>query len=216
MLRIVFLGPPGAGKGTQAAAVARDLGIPHLSTGDLLRAAVAAGTALGKEADGHMRAGRLVPDDLVLRILQERLGREDARAGFLLDGYPRNEAQARKLGEITPLDAVILFDIPESALVERLTQRRSCPTCGTVYNLRTRPPRVAGRCDNDGATLVERSDDRIEAVQTRLKVYREQTMPLIEYYRSTGRLQSIDASGAPEDVRQRIEAALARVSTARR
>jgi adenylate kinase len=204
--RIVFLGPPGAGKGTQAATLARDLGIPHLSTGDLLRAAVAARTPLGLEADDHMRAGRLVPDGLVLKILEERLARPDAREGFLLDGFPRNRAQAETLEQLTPLDAVVSFDLDSEELVRRLSDRRVCPQCQTVYNLSSRPPQAAGRCDKDGTTLIQRSDDRPEAVAMRLKVYAEQTAPLLEFYRQRGLLRPVDARGSPDEVARRVRA----------
>ena len=208
MPRIIFLGPPGAGKGTQAVEIARELGIPHLSTGDLLRAAVAAKTPLGSEADRYMRAGELVPDSLVLGLLKERLERPDARSGFLLDGVPRTVPQAEALERIAPVDHVVSFEIPESALEERLTQRRSCPACGTVYNLSTAPPRVAGRCDRDGAALTQRSDDRPEAVETRLAAYRDQTAPLLGYYRARGRLRPVDAQGSRDEVARRVRAVL--------
>jgi adenylate kinase len=207
--RIVFLGPPGAGKGTQAVLIAHDWGIPHLSTGDLLRAAAAAGTPLGKEADGFMRAGKLVPDHLVLRILSERIGQPDTVQGFLLDGFPRTLDQAKALTEFTELDHVISFEIPDSLLVERLTQRRQCPKCGAVYNLATRPPKVPDRCDRDGSVLEQRADDAPQAVSIRLKVYHQQTAPLIEFYRDQGILHAIDATGTPAEVGQRIRAALA-------
>lgn len=208
MRRIVFLGPPGVGKGTQAARLAAELHVPHLSTGDLLRAAVAAQTPLGREADGHMRAGRLVPDALVLGILRERLAAPDARDGFLLDGYPRNLAQAEALAAITPVDAVLAFDLPREALVERLTGRRVCPTDQSVYHVAFHPPKVPGRCDRDGAELVQRPDDRPEAVGTRLAVYAEQTEPLLAHYRTNGLLRPIDARGSPDEVAARIRAAL--------
>jgi adenylate kinase len=208
MARIVLLGPPGAGKGTQAKELAAHLGIPHLSTGEMLREAVRAKTSLGVEADVHMRAGRLVPDDLVLRILKERLARSDAGAGFVLDGYPRNVPQAKELEQFARVDRVISFDIPEGVLVERLTQRWNCPTCGTVYNLATRPPKKAGVCDHDGVALVQRTDDRSEAVRTRLAVYEEQTAPLLEYYRVREALTPIDATGTPEQVGRRLRNAL--------
>ncbi|MFI5414250.1 MAG: adenylate kinase [Candidatus Lutacidiplasmatales archaeon] len=208
MPRIVLLGPPGAGKGTQAKVLAQHLHVPHLSTGDLLRESVRAKSSLGEEADVYMRAGRLVPDDLVLRILRERLGRADAATGYILDGYPRNVAQANELDRIAPIDRVLSFDLPESALVERLTQRWTCPKCGTAYNLATRPPKVPGACDLDGTSLVQRADDAPAAVRTRLAVYREQTEPLLEHYRRLGRLTPIDARGTPEQVAQRLRTAL--------
>ena len=205
MRRIVFLGPPGAGKGTQAAALARSLGIPHLSTGDLLRAAVAAKTPLGEEADGYMRQGLLVPDELVLRMLGERLKGPDAARGFLLDGFPRTLPQAEALARVTPLDHVVWFQLPELLLMERLTQRRNCPKCGTVYNLATRPPRDDGRCDHDGTELVQRADDHPGAVKKRLEAYSTQTTPLLEYYREHQLLRPLDASGAPDEVARKLE-----------
>jgi adenylate kinase len=209
MHRIVFLGPPGAGKGTQAALLAHELGIAHLSTGDLLRAAVAAGSSLGTEADAYMRAGKLVPDDLVIRILRDRLDHPDTSEGFLLDGFPRTLNQAELLDRFIPIERVIAFDLPEELLTERLTQRWVCPTCKTVYNVATAPPRTAGRCDLDGTALEQRTDDRLEAVRTRLGVYRQQTMPLLDYYRGKGTLEPLDARGEPAAVTARLRALLA-------
>jgi len=206
--RIVFLGPPGAGKGTQASRAARELGIPHLSTGDLLRQAAREGTALGKEAEQHMRAGRLVPDDLVLSILGERLAQPDAQRGFLLDGFPRNVAQAKALDKVAPIERVVAFKIPEGLLVERLTQRRNCPKCGTGYNLSTAPPRVPGRCDRDGELLVQRSDDEEASVRMRLKVYLQETVPLLDFYRKRGTLVEVDADGPPDSVASRMHDAV--------
>jgi adenylate kinase len=210
MVRLVLLGPPGAGKGTQATVLARELGVIHLSTGELLREEVRRGTALGAEADRFVRAGQLVPNDLVLRILAARLEEPTARAGFILDGYPRTAAQAETLTGITPIDHVLFFELPEGLLVGRLTQRRSCPTCGRTYNLTSLPPARPGVCDVEGSPLIQRSDDRPEAVETRLKVYREQTAPLLDYYERKGRLRRIDARGAPGEVTARLRAALAR------
>jgi adenylate kinase len=208
MHRIVFLGPPGVGKGTQAAEISRRLGIPHLSTGDLLRAAVAAKSPLGLEAEDHMRAGRLVPDDLVLQMLRTRLELPDAQHGFILDGFPRNTAQAVALDAITPIDVVVSFDLPTEVLVARLVDRRICPDCKTVYNLATKPPRVPGRCDREGAGLVHRPDDRPEAVTTRLQVYEDQTAPLLALYRGRGILRPIDARGTPGEVELRVRTAI--------
>jgi adenylate kinase len=208
MYRFVFLGPPGAGKGTQAARLAPRLGVPHLSTGDLLRAAVAARTSLGREAQGHMDAGQLVPDDLVLRILKERLSHPDARSGFVLDGFPRNRAQAEQLEKITPLEGVISFEIPAKLLIERLSGRRLCPVCQSVYNVVTQPPKVAGYCDRDHTELIQRPDDQPEAIATRLTVYAEKTAPLIEYYQTAGLLRPLDATGSPDEVSSRVRAAV--------
>ncbi len=204
MPRLVFLGPPGSGKGTQAPALARELGVPHLSTGDILRAAVAARTPRGLEAEDHIRAGRLVPDPLVLGLLRERLAAPDARTGFLLDGYPRNLAQARALEGLARVDRVLSFELPEERLVERLAGRRICPACASVYNVATAPPRTPGRCDRDGAELVQRPDDRPEAVSKRLRVFAEETAPLLAHYRELGLLRAIDASGPPGTVAERL------------
>ncbi|MGP8077143.1 MAG: adenylate kinase [Thermoplasmata archaeon] len=204
MHRIVFLGPPGVGKGTQASRLARELGVPHLSTGDLLRSAVAARTPLGLEAEGHIRAGRLVPDPLVLAILKERLQNPDCAGGFLLDGFPRNVAQAKELERISPLEGVLAFDLPFDVLIPRLSGRRVCPTCQAVYHVETQRPQRPGRCDRDGSELVLRPDDRPEAVRTRLTVYVEQTAPLLELYRARHLLRTVDASGSPDEVARRV------------
>ena len=208
MPRIVLLGPPGVGKGTQAARLSRTIGVPHLSTGDLLRAAVAARSPLGLRADDHIRAGRLVPDPLVLEILGERLARPDCADGFLLDGFPRNLAQADALDRIARIDAVLAFDLPTDVLVARLSGRRICPACQSVYHVESQPPRVSGRCDRDGTELVQRPDDRPEAVRTRLAVYAEQTAPLLAHYRAAGLLRPVDATGSPDDVAARVLAAV--------
>lgn len=209
MHRLVFVGPPGAGKGTQAAILARELGIVHLSTGDVLRSAVSERTDLGIQAEGFMRAGQLVPDPLVLKIIDANLHRPSAKAGFLLDGFPRNVAQAKALANLTSLDRVIAFEIPEELLLERLTQRWSCPTCARAYNTSTQPPKVAGRCDIDGTELVQRPDDRPEAVRTRLRVYREQTEPLLAFYAAQGLLRTVVAVGNVAEVSARLRAVVA-------
>lgn len=208
MPRIVLLGPPGSGKGTQATAIARALGIPHLSTGDMLRAAAKAGTPLGLEADRYMRAGELVPDRVVLGLLADELHRPGGGNGFLLDGFPRTVPQAEALGRLVRIDRVLSFELPEERLVDRLTGRRSCPVCGSVYNLTTQPPKDPARCDRDGTPLVQRADDRPEAVRTRLAVYDAQTRPLLEYYRARGLLTRVDAQGSVAEVGARIANAL--------
>ncbi len=204
MERIVLLGPPGAGKGTQAAELTGRLGLPHLSTGEMLREAVRSASPLGREAEQFMSAGRLVPDDLVLGILRDRIARPDARDGFLLDGYPRNRPQAETLARLTALDHVLFFHLPEEALLDRLTQRRHCPRCGRIYNLATRPPRIPDRCDDDGTPLERRPDDAPEAVRTRIRTYREATVPLLDYYAGRGLLRTVDATGSPAEVTGRI------------
>lgn len=159
-----------------------------------------------------MRAGRLVPDDLVLRILGERLARPDATHGFILDGFPRTIAQADALDRITALDAVVSFDVDPKVLVDRIAGRRSCPKCGAVYNLSSNPPRETGRCDRDGTELIQRPDDRVEAVEVRLRVYRDQTAPLREYYLRQGLLRPLDASGSPAEVAGRLRRLIAGLS----
>lgn len=197
------------GKGTQASSLAADWGLAHLSTGDLLRAAVAEGSELGRAADGHMRAGHLVPDALVLGILRERFARPAAAAGFVLDGFPRNVAQAAALEQITSLDRVVSFELPEAEIVRRLAGRRVCPRCGSVYHLVSRPPREEGRCDRDATTLVQRPDDHPEAIAVRLRVYAEQTAPLLLHYDATRLLLRLDAAGTPDEVGQRLRRLLA-------
>ena len=207
-MRLSFLGPPGAGKGTQAQRVSAAWGIPHLSTGEMLRAAIRAQSPLGLEVQGFMRAGNLVPDGLVIRMLEERLRRPDTRPGFLLDGFPRTVVQAEALEGLAPLDRVLYFDIPEPELLQRLTDRWSCPRCGRVYNLRSNPPRTPGLCDEDGVALLQRPDDRPEAVLVRLKVYHTETAPVLAFYRARDLVRTVQASGSVEEVYQRIRGAL--------
>ncbi len=207
-MRLSFLGPPGAGKGTQAQRVTARWRIPHLSTGEMLRAAIRAQTPLGQEVQGFMRAGNLVPDALVIRMLRERLEQPDIRPGFLLDGFPRTVVQAEALETFAPLDRVLYFDIPEAELLDRLAGRLSCPVCGRVYNLRSNPPRSPGVCDDDGTPLLQRPDDRPEAVRVRLSVYHQETAPVLAYYRARDLVESVPATGSVEEVYQRILRAL--------
>jgi adenylate kinase len=202
-MRLVLLGAPGSGKGTQAQRLRDQKGIPQVSSGDLLRDAVARGTELGLRAKAAMDAGELVTDDIVLGLIRERLARPDAAAGFILDGYPRNVAQADALDGVLaelgkPLDAVVLMKVDEKALLMRLTGRRSCPVCGKVFNLYSSPSEKGDRCDNpvhgaDAPMLRQRDDDKEDVIENRLKVYAEQTSPLIEHYRSRGLLKVVNA-----------------------
>lgn len=202
---LILFGPPGAGKGTQAKRLVSRYGIPHLSTGDLLREAVRQGTELGRRAKPLMDAGKLVPDDLVIGIVEERLRAEDAQAGFILDGFPRTIPQAEALGKVLEragrkLKAVISLEVPEEQLVERLAGRRSCPKCGAVYHVVNQPPKRAGFCDLDETGLVQREDDKEDQVKARLRVYAEQTAPLKEWYAKRGVLGTVDGVGSPEGI----------------
>ncbi|MDI3298975.1 MAG: adenylate kinase [Bacillota bacterium] len=212
-MQLVFLGPPGAGKGTQAAILARELGIPQISTGDMFRAAVRDQTPLGREAQRYMEAGQLVPDEVTIGIVEERLRADDCRDGFILDGFPRTVPQAEALDRILaaagrPLDRAVEFAIEEEEVVRRLAGRRTCSECGAVYNIYTRPPRQAGVCDSCGGPLAQREDDREETVRARLAVYGQQTAPLIGYYKESGRLVRIDASRTPGEVTAALKEAL--------
>jgi adenylate kinase len=208
-MRIVLLGAPGSGKGTQAKKLVADYGHPQVSTGDLLRDAVARGTAHGLQAKAAMDAGRLVSDDIVLGILKDRLAQPDAAHGFILDGYPRNLAQAAALEGVLaelgqPLDAAVLMELDHEILLKRLTGRRSCSGCGRVYNIHFLPPPADGRCETCGGELVQRADDREETIGRRLEVYRAETAPLVEHYRDIGKLRVVAAEGPFEDVYARL------------
>ncbi len=215
-MRVVLLGPPGAGKGTQARRLAERHGIPHIATGDLLREAVASGNDLGRQVRTYVERGELVPDEVVLALVKDRLRKPDAQAGVVLDGFPRTVAQARGLDRLLcnlgcRLDAVILLEVAEEALVRRLAGRWTCPVCGRVFHELYHPPRTPGVCDVDGTSLTQREDDRPETVRRRLAVYAEQTAPLVEYYRARGLLHVVDGSQEPQAVAEAIETVLRRV-----
>jgi adenylate kinase len=213
---VILLGPPGAGKGTQAKKLAAKFSVPHLSTGDMLREHIANGTPLGAKAKPIMERGELVPDSLVLKIVRERIERADCWHGFVFDGFPRTVAQAQYLGELLkqggfrrPLVIHLVVDM--ALILRRITGRRMCKTGGEIYNIYERPPKVEGRCDNDGGELVQRPDDREEIVGPRLQAYHKQTEPLVAYYRRLGLLHDVDASKSVEDVEQQIGRTLQQV-----
>ncbi|GAB4123834.1 MAG: adenylate kinase [Rhodothalassiaceae bacterium] len=214
---VILLGPPGAGKGTQAQRIEARYGLKQLSTGDMLRAAVAEGTRVGLIAKAAMDAGKLVSDDVVVQIIAERIGEPDCAKGFLLDGFPRTVAQAEALDEMladrgSKLDAVIEIAVPEEVLVERISGRFACARCGAGYHDRFRMPKVAGKCDFCGSTeFVRRKDDNPETVKTRLAAYRAQTEPLLPYYRAKGILSRIDGEQSIEKVAADIDAILDRL-----
>jgi adenylate kinase len=213
-MRVIFLGPPGVGKGTQADFIAQKYKIPKLSTGDLLRESVANETPLGKEAKGYMTRGELVPDAVVVGLVEEKLTSPECQKGFLLDGFPRTEAQADQLSSYLEstgkgLDRVVYFSLSEDEIIRRISGRRSCPECKAVYHLESVPPKQAGICDVCGKSLIQRNDDKPETVESRLAVYQEQTAPLVEYYKSRNILSELDGAGLVSAVRERLVALLA-------
>jgi adenylate kinase len=212
-LNLILLGPPGAGKGTQARRLSDRHGIPQISTGDILRAAVKRGTPLGLQAQRYMERGDLVPDKLVLEVIGERLAAPDCRNGFVLDGFPRTLPQAEALDDILaraglPLSKVLALEVPEEVVVSRGIGRWSCPVCGSTYHLVTAPPRNEGLCDRDGTQLVQRPDDQAPQIRQRMKEYREKTGPLKDIYRRKGLLVEIDGSPSPDQVSAAIERSL--------
>ena len=206
---VIFLGPPGAGKGTQAIELAKRYGVPHLSTGDMLRENIAQGTPLGAKAQPIMARGELVPDSLVLKMVAERIERPDCSKGFVFDGFPRTVAQAKYLGELLRHHGykrpfVIHLVIDTSILLRRLTGRRTCKVGGEIYNIYDRPPKIEGICDADGGELVQRPDDREEVIGPRLNAYEKQTAPLAAYYGRLGLLHDIDAAKSVEEVGRQV------------
>lgn len=213
-MRIVLLGAPGSGKGTQARKLMADRNIPQISTGDMLRAAVAAGTSFGQQAKKIMEAGELVPDDIMLGIVSERLAEDDAADGFILDGFPRTEKQALDLDDLLdrrgqPLDSVVLMDVDVDILMKRLTGRRTCSQTGKLLNIYFSPQEELDACVDAGGELIQRDDDNEETISNRLEVYRSQTESLVEFYGATNRLKVIDAAGCVDEVYERILKALA-------
>lgn len=209
-MNLILMGLPGAGKGTQAEKINEKYDIPHISTGDMFRLAIKEGTELGKQAKEFMDQGALVPDEVTIGIVKGRLSKDDCKKGFLLDGFPRTIAQAESLDEILnelneEIDYVVNVDVPEEKLVERLTGRRVCPTCGTTYHVVYNPPKEEGICDKDGSKLIQRDDDKPETVKKRLEVNIKQTQPLLDFYNDKGLLVTVDGDQEIDDVFQDIQ-----------
>ncbi|SDC51075.1 Adenylate kinase [Pelagirhabdus alkalitolerans] len=206
-MNLILMGLPGAGKGTQAEKIVEKYQIPHISTGDMFRSAIKEETELGQKAKSYMDQGELVPDEVTIGIVRERLSKPDCQKGFLLDGFPRTIAQAEALESLldeleSPLDYVLHVDVPQDKLVDRLTGRRICPECGATYHVMYNPPKVDGKCDHDGAELIQRDDDRAETVSKRLEVNVEQAQPLLDFYQDKGYLQAVDGD---QDIDQVFE-----------
>ncbi|XOQ46426.1 MAG: hypothetical protein ACFWUD_05270 [Thermocaproicibacter melissae] len=209
-MNLIFLGAPGAGKGTHAEILSKDVGIPQISTGNIIREALKSGTEMGLKAKSYIEAGKLVPDDVVIGIIRDRLAQDDCANGFILDGFPRTIPQAEALDKMVRIDRVINLDVPESLILRRLSGRRVCSNCGASYNVDTRPPKKEGICDVCGGTLVQRKDDNPETVRERLKVYHEQTEPLVDYYEKQGKLRTVhgtdDTDSTARDIKNALEA----------
>ena len=219
-MRLVFLGAPGVGKGTQAQRLAEEKRIPQVSTGEILRESVKKGTPLGLKAKEYMDSGKLVPDEVVIGMVKEKLSGQECANGYILDGFPRTVAQAEALDRMLKvsgspgLDHVVSFDVPHADIVRRLSGRRSCPTCQTVYHIEHDPPKREGRCDKCGGELIQRVDDKPETVEARLKVFQQQTSPLIAYYQSQGLLCRVDATVAIDRVYTRLLTVVSQGKTA--
>ncbi|MDD6317162.1 MAG: adenylate kinase [Clostridia bacterium] len=207
-MRLILLGAPGAGKGTQADFITEKLGIPVVSTGNLLRSAIAHGTELGKKAASYMDNGSLVPDELVLDLVRERISQPDCRKGMVFDGFPRTLAQAEALDKVMEVDMVLFLKVEDEAIVQRMSGRRTCPECQTTYHVVSHPPRVEGICDKCGAALGIRKDDRPEVVRQRLAVYHKQTEPIVKYYQQKGLLRVIDSEETVEGTSALVAQAL--------
>ncbi|SDR14872.1 Adenylate kinase [Virgibacillus subterraneus] len=210
-MNLILMGLPGAGKGTQAEKINEKYHIPHISTGDMFRLAIKEGTDLGKKAKEYMDQGELVPDEVTIGIVKERLGKDDCKNGFLLDGFPRTIAQAEALQSLLAdlkesIDYVLHVDVPEEKLVERLTGRRICPNCGATYHVIYNPPKQEGICDKDGSELIQREDDQADTVKKRLEVNMKQTQPLLDFYQEKGYLVTVDGDQEIDQVFQDIQA----------
>lgn len=213
-MQLILIGPPGAGKGIQADFLTKKFGIPHISTGDMLRSEVKAGSELGVMAKTYMDAGKLVPDDVIIGMVKERLKKDDAKSGFLFDGFPRTVAQAEKLNEMmsslgVKLSAVVNMEISDETVIRRLCSRRVCPKCNSIFNVLSMKPKIEGVCDKCGGAIIQRDDDKEEVIKGRLSVFREQTEPLLEFYGKTGLLFSVfsgrdDAKETYQEILQKL------------
>ncbi|NAZ25393.1 MAG: adenylate kinase [Thermofilum sp.] len=199
-MKLVFIGPPGVGKGTYAKAVSEKFGIPHISTGDIFREEIKKGSELGKRVKEFLDKGLLVPDDIVIEVVKQRLSMDDCRKGFILDGFPRTLQQAEALEQFARPEWAFLFQAREETILERLGGRRICPNCGAIYHIKYMPPKVPGICDKCGTPLIQRKDDTPEVIMERLKIYREQFTPIILFYKERGRLVEIDANEQADKV----------------
>ncbi len=200
----VFLGPQGSGKGTVIGKIKDNFSVPHISTGDMFREALKEGTEFGKKAQEFMNRGELVPDDVTCGMVKERVARDDCTEGYMLDGFPRNLKQAKALAEITSITTAVLLDVPEEVSLERLSGRRQCRECGTIFHLQFVPPNVDGVCDKCSGELYQRDDDKPDAIKERLAIYRAETMPIVGYYEEAGVLVKVDGAGTPDDVAAQI------------
>lgn len=207
-MRLVFIGPPGIGKGTYASILSRKYGIPHISTGDIFREEIAKGTELGRKVKEYVEKGLLVPDEIVIEVVKQRLSQPDCQKGFILDGFPRTLKQAEALDQITTIDAAVLFEAPVEVIIERVSGRLVCPKCGAIYHVKWRPPKKPGICDVCGSQLVRREDDRPEVVRRRYEIYKQTFEPIIDYYRRKGILIEINAAREAEEVVADLERAL--------
>jgi adenylate kinase len=199
-MKLVFIGPPGVGKGTYAKAVSEKFGIPHISTGDIFREEIKKGSELGKRVKEFLDKGLLVPDDIVIEVVKQRLSMDDCRKGFILDGFPRTLQQAEALEQFASPEWAFLFQARDETILERLGGRRVCPNCGAIYHIKYMPPKVPGICDKCGTPLIQRKDDTPEVIMERLKIYREQFTPIILFYKERGRLVDIDANEQADKV----------------
>ncbi|AEA34312.1 adenylate kinase [Hippea maritima] len=210
---LILLGAPGVGKGTQGVLISKEYGIPQISTGDILRKEVREETELGKKAKVYMDKGELVPDEVIIGMMENRIKDDDCKNGFILDGFPRTVAQAEAFDGMLKknrleLDKVLLIDVPEEEIVDRLTGRRVCPNCGAVYHIKNNPPKNDNLCDKCGSKLIQRDDDKEDTVRNRLEVYKKSTMPLIDYYTKTGKLIKINGVGSIDEIFSRVKEVL--------